>query len=857
MRDIAEKILRLLQSKGFEAYFAGGCVRDQLLGITPTDYDIATSARPEEVEALFPGKSDLVGKSFGVVIVKEKGCHIEVATFRKDNLYIDGRRPESVTFSSVEQDAHRRDFTINALFFDPVTNRVLDFVGGQKDLENKMICAVGDPKERFAEDKLRLLRAVRIAGALNFQIEPNTWQALQAEASTINQVSPERIREEFKKWATGPNLVKGFDLLDHSGLLKVILPEVEALKGVEQPPQFHPEGDVFVHVRLMLSHLQQRDESLVWAVLLHDIGKPATYTVDATGRIRFNGHESVSAAMSKKILTRLRFSNAQSERIVAMVANHMSFKDAPQMRLSTLKRFLSRETFFEELELHRVDCLSSHGDLKIYEFLKQHWENFSQEEIKPRGFLNGKDVLAQNIAPGPEVGKLLQKAYDLQLEGKLKNRSEALVWLKQQTQNQRFSFLFSSWYIFGLIIFLLVLFLDRSGLWQTWENKQWDKLQSLGSSRPIFLTNIVAVEIDASTLNTYGEGQWPFSRLPYATLLQTLRGRDVRGVGFEMILSERDPNYTAFDNAFINQIQRTPGVVLAASALQTQEPAIDNQPIENLKLKTQQFKLMPSYNGGFFPLETFSTQAALGFNNLPIEPSNVLRNVPLAFRWGTNLYPSFILQCVLQNERLTPADVQWKKNKIIIERRGKKLFKIPVDDQCRMWIKTHPADALRIKRIGLDSLVLAASLPTTNRFQPSSWNMDQLKEKFVMVSRSATNIYQPITTAVGLLSPAEVQLLAWHAIYNKKAVTFTPNFLIWILWLSVIFFLLWFSIRNAWPWPLFAWFFFIIDWYIISAFLAYLFEIRFPVTGCLVATTLSLLVGSIYRFLPHRQSKTI
>jgi putative nucleotidyltransferase with HDIG domain len=712
---------------------------------------------------------------------------------------------------------------------------------------------VGEPKERFGEDKLRLLRAVRIAGALNFRIETNTWNALCAEAATIHQVSPERIREEFKKWAVGANLVKGFDLLDHSGLLKAVLPEVEALKGVEQPPQFHPEGDVFVHVRLMLSHLHKPSEALVWAVLLHDIGKPPTFAVDETGRIRFNGHESVGATMARKIMTRLRFSNAQSERIVAMVANHMSFKDVPQMRLSTLKRLMSRETFLEELELHRVDCLSSHGDLGIYHLLKERWETFTKEEIKPKCFLNGKDVLAMKVPPGPRVGELLRKAYDLQLEGKLKDRKESLNWLTQQTQKSRRMPLWSWWYGLGFVIFFLVFLLDRTGIWKTWENRQWDWLQSLGSSRPITVTNVVAVEIDSSTVSTYGEGQWPFSRLPYATLLQALRGHGVRGVGFEMALSERDPAYTAFDNAFVNQIRRAPGVVLAASALQTEEPMAEGQPLEALKAKPERLEPMISYNSGFFPVETFSTQAALGFNNLPLDDGEILRNVPLAFRWGTNLYPSFLLQCVLQNERLTPADVRWKRDKIIIERRGKKIFKIPVDDECRMWIKTRPSDALRMKKVGLDTLVLAATLPVTNRFKPSHWDMEQLKNKFVMVGRSDTNIYQNISTANQILSPLEVQLLGWHAIYTKKAVTFTPAWILWLFWIGVIFFMLWFSLRNAWPWPVFAWLFFIVDWYVISAFLVYLFEIRLPVTGFVIAATLSLIVGSLVRHFHHKR----
>ncbi len=429
MRAAAEKIVIKLQQAGFETYFAGGCVRDRLRGVEPHDYDVATAARPDAVEALFPGRSDLVGKSFGVVRVRVQDATVEVATFRQDGLYLDGRRPSEVTFTSAEEDAKRRDFTVNALFCDPVSDRIVDFVGGRADLEKKLLRAVGDPAKRFGEDRLRLLRGVRLASTLGFEIEPETWSALRRAAPQIGQVSAERVREELSKWLCGQGSERGLDLLDASGLLVVLLPEVAAMKGVEQPPQFHPEGDVFVHTRLMLSLMESPSETLAWAVLLHDIGKPPTRRVDETGRPRFNGHETVGGRMAEKMLMRLRFSNEKTEAICAMVANHMTFKDAPQMRLSTLKKLLARPTFDEELELHRLDCLGSHGQTEIYDFLKTKLAEMPAEAVRPDPFVRGGDLLAAGLAPGPRVGELLRQAYDLQLEGKISCREEGLGWV--------------------------------------------------------------------------------------------------------------------------------------------------------------------------------------------------------------------------------------------------------------------------------------------------------------------------------------------------------------------------------------------------------------------------------------------
>ncbi len=425
-------IVRKLQAAGHTAYFAGGCVRDMLREAEPHDYDVATSATPAEVEALFPGRADLVGKSFGVVIVRLDGVHVEVATFRVDGTYLDGRRPDSVQFSTPEEDAKRRDFTVNALFYDPVEDRVIDYVGGRADLEARILRAVGEPRQRFEEDRLRVLRAIRFVSALGFQIEPNTWAAVKESARAVTVVSPERIRDELSKWLVGEHRCEALDLLSESGILMLLLPEVEKMKGVEQPPQFHPEGDVFVHTRLVLSHLRQPGYGLAWAALLHDIGKPPTFSVDETGRFRFNGHETVGARMAQKILSRLRFSNADIEAITAMIANHMSFKDVPQMRVGTLKKLMARDTFADEIELHRADCLGSHGDLGIYDLLRERRAAMSVEEVKPEPWVRGADVLALGMTPGPSVGCLLKAAYDQQLEGVWAGRENALEWLRSE-----------------------------------------------------------------------------------------------------------------------------------------------------------------------------------------------------------------------------------------------------------------------------------------------------------------------------------------------------------------------------------------------------------------------------------------
>ena len=429
----ARRIVERLNAAGFTAYYAGGCVRDMLLGQTPHDYDIATSARPEQVQAMFP-RNVAVGAQFGVVCVLEGGAEFQVASFRADGLYLDGRHPESVTFSSPQQDAERRDFTINGMFFDPVRAEVIDFVGGRDDLSARLVRAIGDPVARFREDRLRLLRAVRFATVLQFEIHEPTWQAVRENAASIHEVSAERIREELVKIFTSPQRLRGFDLLDASGLLREILPEVDALKGCEQPPQFHPEGDVFVHTRRMLELLpDETSVPLIFSVLLHDVGKPPTFTFDPEEqRIRFSGHDKVGAEMTEQIMTRLRFSRREIDATVEAVAQHMVFKDVQRMRLARLKRFMSRPTFTDEMELHRVDCASSHGALDNYEFLHAKSEEFASEPLIPPPLVTGQDLIALGFAPGPIFKEMLDAVQSRQLEGTLKNRDEALAWISDE-----------------------------------------------------------------------------------------------------------------------------------------------------------------------------------------------------------------------------------------------------------------------------------------------------------------------------------------------------------------------------------------------------------------------------------------
>ncbi|MDP9003835.1 MAG: CCA tRNA nucleotidyltransferase [Verrucomicrobiota bacterium] len=432
MQSTAREIARRLREAGHVAYFAGGCVRDLLRGQVPKDIDIATDARPDDVEKIF-SRTYAVGAHFGVIVVLENGLQFEVATFRSDGAYLDGRRPAEVHFATAKEDAARRDFTINGMFFDPEANEVIDLVGGRADLERQLIRAIGDPAQRFAEDRLRMLRAVRFATVLGFEIEPATWDAVVAHAPSINEISAERIREELVRIFMSPHRVRGWDLLDASGLMRLVLPELDAMKGCEQPPQFHPEGDVFKHTRIMLELLPEEVSlPLVFSVLLHDIGKPPTSSVDEIGRIRFNGHDRIGAEMTETVMQRLRFSRAEIDATVEAVRQHMVFKDVPNMRVAKLKRFMARPTFIDELELHRVDCASSHGMMDNYEFLQQKQEEFANEPIIPPPLIRGDDLLALGMKPGPKIGEILEAVETRQLEGALRDREEALAWVKAE-----------------------------------------------------------------------------------------------------------------------------------------------------------------------------------------------------------------------------------------------------------------------------------------------------------------------------------------------------------------------------------------------------------------------------------------
>ena len=427
MKLQARDIVAQLQRAGHTAYLAGGCVRDHLLGSEAKDIDIATSARPEEVQRLFPRVTDLTGKSFGVLRVLVGEDSYEVATFRQDGRYKDGRHPESVRFATAEEDAQRRDFTINGLFFDPVAERLIDYVGGEADLRAKVLRAIGNPVDRFTEDHLRLLRAIRFASRLNFKIEVKTWEAICAEAQLIRTVSAERIRDELNKIFTVSKPELGLDLLDQSGLLKEVLPDIAAMHGVEQPPQYHPEGDVYEHVRLMLTKIEEPNLELALGVLLHDVGKKPTSKVDENGRIRFNEHESVGANMAEQIMTGLRYDNKSIQTVRELVQHHMQFKDVPHMRPSTLKRMMARPTFPLELELHRIDCSSSHGDLKHYDFLKHQLETMSPEQIDPPPLISGHDLIAMGLPPGKTMGRILEAVKIAQLEETVQTRHEALA----------------------------------------------------------------------------------------------------------------------------------------------------------------------------------------------------------------------------------------------------------------------------------------------------------------------------------------------------------------------------------------------------------------------------------------------
>ena len=437
-RLIAAKIVSRLQAAGFSAFWVGGCVRDVLLGREPQDYDIATDARPEQVEKLF-NRTLAIGRKFGVMVVVESKHQFQVATFRAEADYADGRRPAKVVFASAEADAQRRDFTVNGLFYDPVEEKLHDWVGGEKDLRAKIIRTIGPPEERFAEDHLRLLRAVRFAAQLNFEIEPQTFAAVKRLAPKIKLISAERIRDELIKLFAPPHAARGLVLLRDSGLLAHILTEFIATVACEQSPDFHPEGTVFEHIRLMLGKLPPgAHESLPWAVILHDIGKPVTAERDpATDVIHFYGHEKIGAAMAERILQRLRFPKKQIVEIVACVRQHMQFKDVRQMRKATLRRLLLRETFPLELELHRLDCLGSHGDLGHYEYLVEQAAELKKKPAIRPPLLTGNDLIKLGMKPGPAMGALLSEIREKQLQDELKTPLQARKWAKTRIKNAR------------------------------------------------------------------------------------------------------------------------------------------------------------------------------------------------------------------------------------------------------------------------------------------------------------------------------------------------------------------------------------------------------------------------------------
>lgn len=434
----AQEIVRRLRAAGHQALLAGGCVRDALLGRPLKDIDVATAARPEEVEALFPGRTAAVGKAFGVIVVRMERHSFDVATFRADGAYHDGRHPAEVGFTDAAADARRRDFTINGLFYDPGTGRVLDFVGGRRDLESRLVRAIGDPAARLAEDRLRLLRAVRFAAVLDFALEPVTAAAVRAAAPGLGMVSAERIGTEFTRLLLeAPRPSRGLEMLHELGLLGRFLPEAEALRGVPQPPEFHPEGDVWTHTMMMLDALPPpRDAALAYGALLHDIGKAATTVVTTAPagarRIRSPNHAAVGADMARRIMRRLRQPADLAETVAALVARHMTFPELPRMRLSTRRRFMGAPVFPRDLELHRLDVACSTGDDSLVRFAEEQLAAWAAEPVLPAPWVRGRDLLAMGVPQGPAVGRWLNRAYDLQLEGAVANREELLARIRAE-----------------------------------------------------------------------------------------------------------------------------------------------------------------------------------------------------------------------------------------------------------------------------------------------------------------------------------------------------------------------------------------------------------------------------------------
>ena len=432
----------MLEGAGYQAFLVGGCVRDIVMGRPAKDFDVATDATPERVQQLFPGSVG-VGAAFGVILVLGSQCDakVEVATFRTDLAYSDGRRPDAVVFGhSAEEDVRRRDFTINGLLLDPRDDHIVDYVGGQQDLRAGLVRAIGEPEARFREDKLRLLRAVRFAARLAFRIEETTFRAVRQQAGEIGTVSSERIRDELTRILTEGGARHGFELLDQSGLLAHVLPEISLMHGVEQPPEFHPEGDVWVHTLLLLGQLPPgASPTLAWGALLHDVGKPPTFTPPRGEgeRIRFDGHVEVGTRMAEAIAQRLRFSSVETERIARLVAQHLRFKDVFEMRPATLKRFVRQPDFDEHLELHRMDCLAAHGKLDAYEFVRKFLRETPKEQVQPPRLVNGDDLKSLGLAPGPGYRQILDAVEEAQLEGSLTTREQALAFVRERYPERR------------------------------------------------------------------------------------------------------------------------------------------------------------------------------------------------------------------------------------------------------------------------------------------------------------------------------------------------------------------------------------------------------------------------------------
>jgi putative nucleotidyltransferase with HDIG domain len=452
--EAALEIIKTLRAAGYEAYLAGGCVRDLLLGREPEDHDVATSATPDVVLRMFP-RTFAVGAHFGVVLVAseigsdckdgsvEERCTTEVATFRSDGVYSDGRHPDEVRYTkTAEEDVQRRDFTINGLLLDPLRGdgvleefppdpkslraAVVDYVGGLNDLDAGVIRAIGFPEKRFEEDQLRLLRAVRFAARFGFDIEPATFTAMRRLAARIHAVSGERIREELTRMLTEGHARRAFELLDETDLLVQVLPEVSKMKGVAQPPQFHPEGDVWIHTLMLLEQLEPGCAmTLAWGALLHDVGKPPTFR-EAPDRIRFDGHVEVGVAIGAEICRRFRFSNDETNQILALIENHMRFADAPRMKASTLKRFFRLENFPEHLALHRMDCMAAHRNLEIWNFVRERYETLPAEEVRPAPLLTGRELIAAGYTPGPAFKEMLNAIEDAQLEGVITTPEQAI-----------------------------------------------------------------------------------------------------------------------------------------------------------------------------------------------------------------------------------------------------------------------------------------------------------------------------------------------------------------------------------------------------------------------------------------------